>query len=96
MQLCGVRTENWPQVSKLATRSGRPAATWAMAADTDRLAIGREGDVWVMNNWQDIDCCFGVPPEVLSNPPRRPGRRDLLWLAKTVRAPRIGPARGYQ
>jgi hypothetical protein len=25
-----------------------------------------EGDVWVMNNWQDIESCFGVPPQPLS------------------------------
>jgi hypothetical protein len=30
------------------------------------LAIGPAGDVWVMNNWQDIDSCFGVPDEALS------------------------------
>jgi hypothetical protein len=30
------------------------------------LVVGQGGDVWVMNNWQDIDSCFGVPDEVLS------------------------------
>jgi len=30
------------------------------------LAIGPAGDVWVMNHWQDIESCFGVPDEVLS------------------------------
>ena len=25
------------------------------------LAIGPAGDVWVTNNWQNIDSCFGVP-----------------------------------
>ena len=23
------------------------------------LAIGPAGDVWVMDNWEDIDSCFG-------------------------------------
>ena len=26
------------------------------------LAIDPAGNVWVMNNWQDIDSCFGTPP----------------------------------
>ena len=30
------------------------------------LAIGPAGDVWVMNNWQDIDSCLDVPDETLS------------------------------
>jgi hypothetical protein len=30
------------------------------------LAIGPAGDVWVMNNWQDIASCFGDPNEALS------------------------------
>ena len=28
------------------------------------LAVDPTGNVWVMNNWQDIDSCFGVPDEV--------------------------------
>src|SRR5262249_43648992 len=30
------------------------------------LAISPSGDVWVMNNWQDIDSCFGNAKEALS------------------------------
>jgi hypothetical protein len=29
------------------------------------LATDPAGDVWLMNNWQDIDSCFGDPSEAL-------------------------------
>ena len=31
-----------------------------------------------MNNWQDIDSCFGSPERGALDPLRRPGRDDLL------------------
>ena len=42
------------------------------------IAISPSGDVWAINNWQDIDSCFGEPNEALSDPLWRPGRSDLL------------------
>jgi len=44
-----------------------------------------------MNNWQDIDSCFGTPPETLST---RCGQGVTIFygMAKPVRAPQIGPA----
>ena len=45
--------------------------------ETD-LAIDPAGNVWVMNNWEDIGACF----HRLSNPfdsVRRQWRYDLLW-----------------
>ena len=42
------------------------------------LAVDPAGNVWVMNNWQDIDSCFGKPQRSALDPLRRPGRRDLL------------------
>jgi hypothetical protein len=42
------------------------------------LAIDPAGNVWVMNNWQDIDSCFGTPPESLST---RCGDGKLCTLA---------------
>ncbi len=30
------------------------------------IAIDPAGNVWVMNNWQDIDSCIGTPSEALS------------------------------
>jgi hypothetical protein len=30
------------------------------------LSIDPAGNVWVMNNWQDVDSCIGTPSEALS------------------------------
>jgi len=57
------------------------------------LAIGPAGDVWVMNNWQDIDSCFGVPDEVLSTLCGGQGVTIFSGMAKPVRALQIGRAR---
>jgi hypothetical protein len=40
------------------------------------LAIG---DVWVMNNWQDIDSCFGISPESVST--RCGGQGVVIFFA---------------
>ena len=50
------------------------------------LAIGPAGDVWVMNNWQDIDSCFGIPPEALSTRCGGQGVTIFFGMAKPVRA----------
>ena len=47
---------------------------------------------WVMNNWQDIDSCFGTPPEPLSTRCGGQGVVIFYGMAKPVRAPQIGPA----
>lgn len=57
------------------------------------LAISPAGDVWVMNNWQDINSCFGVPPEPLSTRCGGQGVVIFFGMAKPVRSPQIGPAR---
>jgi hypothetical protein len=54
------------------------------------LAIGPAGDVWVMNNWQDIDSCFGIPPEAVSTRCGGQGVTIFFGMAKPVRAPQIG------
>ena len=59
------------------------------------LAIGPAGDVWVMNNWQDIDSCLDVPDETLSTRCGGQGVVILFGMARPVRAPQIGPARAY-
>ena len=59
------------------------------------LAIGPAGDVWVMDNWQDINSCFGNPPEGLSTRCGGQGVTIFYGMAKPVRAPQIGPARAY-
>jgi hypothetical protein len=57
------------------------------------LAIDPAGNVWVMNNWQDIDSCFGVPEEILSTRCGGQGVTIFYGMAKPVRAPQIGPSR---
>ena len=65
---------------------------WAGFTNATDLDIGPAGDVWVMNNWQDIDSCFGVPPEALSTRCGGQGVTVFFGMAKPVRAPQIGPA----
>jgi hypothetical protein len=53
------------------------------------LVVGQGGDVWVMNNWQDIDSCFGVLDEVLST---RCGGQGVP-VSLTTRHHQTGPHR---
>ena len=95
-ELCGVRTENCPpgfktgdQISPLGGYVGG-----GLQMQTD-LAIGPAGDVWVVNNWQDIGSCFGIPAEAVSTRCGGQGVVVFFGMAKPVRPPQIGPARGY-
>jgi hypothetical protein len=92
--LCGVRTENCPPGFKTGDQISPPGGYvgGGLQMQTD-LAIGPAGDVWVMNNWQDIGSCFGVPPEALSTRCGGQGVVIFFGMAKPVRAPQIGPAR---
>jgi len=51
------------------------------------------GNVWAMNNWQDVDSRYGEPPEAVSTRCGGQGVVILYGMAKPVRAPQIGPAR---
>jgi hypothetical protein len=94
VQLCGVRTENCPPGFKTGDQISPPGGYvgGGLQMQTD-LAIGPAGDVWVMNNWQDLDACFGVPSEPLSTRCGGQGVVVFFGMAKPVRAPQIGPAR---
>ena len=78
-QLCGARTENCPPGFKTGDQISPPGGYvgGGLQMQTD-LAVDPAGDVWVMNNWQDIDSCFGSPRGGALDPLRRPGRHDLL------------------
>ena len=93
-QLCGVRTENCPPGMKTGDQISPPGGYvgGGLQMLTD-LAISPSGDVWVMNNWQDIDSCFGDPDEALSTSCGGQGVVIFFGMAKPVRAPQIGPAR---
>jgi hypothetical protein len=94
VQLCGARTENCPPGFKTGEQISPPGGYvgGGLQMQTD-LAIGPAGDVWVMNNWQDIDSCFGTPPEPLSTRCGGQGVVIFYGMAKPVHAPQIGPAR---
>jgi hypothetical protein len=52
-------------------------------------------NVWVMNNWQDIDSCISTPKEALSTRCGGQGVTIFYGMAKPVRAPQIGPTKPY-
>jgi hypothetical protein len=93
VELCGVRTETCPPGFKtgdqISPSGGYVGGGLQMQTD---LAISPAGDVWVMNNWQDINSCFGVPPETLSTRCGGQGVVIFYGMAKPVRAPQVGPA----
>ena len=92
--LCGVRTENCPPGMKtgdqISPPNGYVGGGTQMMTD---LAISPSGDVWIMNNWQLRDSCFGTPPEALSTLCGGQGVTIFFGMAKPVRAPQIGPPR---
>ncbi len=94
--LCGVRTENCPPGFMTGDQIGPPNGYvgGGLQMLTD-IAISPSGDVWAMNNWQDIDSCFGVADEALSTRCGGQGVVIFFGMAKPVRAPQIGPARPY-
>ena len=79
VELCGVRTENCPPGMKTGDQISPPGGYvgGGLQMQTD-IAIDPAGDVWAMNNWQDVDSCYPNPPEGPFDPLRRPGRGGLL------------------
>ena len=94
VQLCGVRTENCPPGMKTGDQISPPGGYvgGGLQMQTD-IAVDPAGNVWAMNNWQDIDSCIGTPNEALSTRCGGQGVVIFYGMAKPVRAPQIGPAR---
>jgi len=46
--------------------------------------VSPAGDVWVVNNWQGIDSCFGTPDENALDPLWWPGRGDFFGMPKLM------------
>ena len=94
VELCGVHTENCPPGFKtgdpISPPGGYVGGGLQMQTDID---VDPAGNVWVMNNWQDIDSCIGTPSEALSTRCGGQGVVIFYGMAKPVRAPLIGPAR---
>ena len=95
-ELCGARTENCPPGFKTGDPISPPGGYvgGGLQMQTD-LAVGPAGDVWVMDNWQDIDSCFPDVPEAVSTRCGGQGVTVFFGMAKPVRAPQIGPAKAY-
>jgi hypothetical protein len=55
------------------------------------LGLDPAGDVWLNNNWQNIDSCFGTPPEASSTLCGGQGVTVFYGMAKPVRTALIGP-----
>ena len=96
VQLCGVRTENCPPGMKTGDQISPPGGYvgGGLQLQTD-IAIGPAGDVWAINNWQDIDSCYPGATEALSTRCGGQGVVIFFGMAKPVRAPQIGVARPY-
>ncbi len=96
VQLCGVRTENCPPGMKTGDQISPPGGYvgGGLQLQTD-IAVSPAGDVWAMNNWQDIDSCYAGPAEALSTRCGGQGVVIFFGMAKPVRAPQIGPAQAY-
>jgi len=93
VQLCGVRTENCPPGMKTGDQISPPGGYvgGGLQMQTD-IAVDPAGNVWAINNWQDIDSCVGTPNEALSTRCGGQGVVVFYGMAKPVRAPQIGPA----
>jgi hypothetical protein len=94
VELCGVRTENCPPGMKTGDQISPPGGFTGggLQMMTD-IAVDPAGNVWAMNNWQDIDSCIGTPSEALSTRCGGQGIVIFYGMAKPVRAPQIGPVR---
>ncbi len=90
-QLDYVQTQGFMDVAVQFSREAR--CTWPGISGAEIFQAGR--NVWAMNNWQDVDSCYGTPPEALSTRCRGQGVVIFYGMAKPVRAPQIGPARSY-
>jgi hypothetical protein len=67
VQLCGVRTENCPPGFKTGDQISPPGGYvgGGLQMQTD-IAVDPAGNVWAINNWQDIDNCFPGADEATS------------------------------
>ena len=97
VELCGVRTEHCPPGvhtgQQISPPNGYVGGGLQMLTD---IAVDPAGNVWAMNNWQDVDVCIiKPPPEALSTRCGGQGVVIFYGMAKPVRSPQIGPARPF-
>jgi streptogramin lyase len=94
VRLCGARTETCPPGMKTGDPISPPGGYvgGGMQWLTD-VAIDPAGNVWVADNWQDSDSCYGKPPEAVSTRCGGNGVSVFYGMAKPVRTPLVGPPR---
>ncbi len=96
VELCGVRTEACPPGMTTGDQISPPGGYvgGGLQMQTD-IAIDPAGNVWAMNNWQDIASCIGTPQEALSTRCGGQGVVDLLrhGQARARAADRTGAPR---
>jgi hypothetical protein len=92
VQLCGANPEAWPPGKKMGDAISPPGGYvgggMQMLID---IAVDPAGNVWVDNNWQNIDAALDRAPEPLSTLGAGQGVVVFYGLAKPVRTPLIGP-----
>ena len=92
VELCGANPKAWPVGKKMgdpiSPAGGYVGGGLQMQIDLD---IDPAGNVWVSNNWQDINAALGQVPEPLSTTGAGQGVVCFYGLAKPVRTPLIGP-----
>jgi hypothetical protein len=97
VQVCGFRTENCPPGMKTGDAISPPGGYvgGGLQLQVD-VGIGPAGDVWVTNNWEDPAACYAKAAEGHSTRCGGQGVVVFFGMAKPVRAPLIGPARGFE
>ena len=86
VELCGIRTENCPPGMKTGDQISPPGGYvgGGLQMQTD-IDVDPAGDVWAMNNWQDVDGCYANPPEALSTRCGGQGVVVFYGMAKPAR-----------
>ncbi|MBS2028839.1 MAG: hypothetical protein JST54_13135 [Deltaproteobacteria bacterium] len=92
-ELCGSNIETCPPGMKTGDAISPPGgyAGGGMQHLTD-VGVDPAGNVWVADNWEDPQACFGKAPESESTRCGGNGLTIFYGMAKPVRAPQIGPA----
>jgi hypothetical protein len=92
VQLCGANANAWPPGKKMGDPISPPGGYVGgglqMQVDID---IDPAGNVWVSNNWQDIQSLLERNAEPLSTRGAGQGIVCFYGMAKPVRTPLIGP-----
>jgi hypothetical protein len=92
VELCGANPKAWPPGKKMGDAISPPGGYvgggMQMLIDID---VDPAGNVWVDNNWQDIDAVLGQAAEPLSTTGAGQGVVCFYGLAKPVKTPLIGP-----